>query len=240
MIFVNISVIYGSTKKACTYNCVQLLLNSLKLTTPIIVKEFFLEKEISNKSDRFFSCFINGDFIYLSSNSLDYLTNSLDNSDLIILASPVIQCDITAELNSLLNHLFYKSIEYNTKSFVNTKIGLVMSTTAGAGLPTTINNLKKNLFFWGINNVFRFSKTIYEMNWEDVNLKTKLKINKTIFKLSNKILNKYSNSSSMNMSVSNKIIPYLFEQYFKNQNTNVIPLSFKRNRIYSPRARKIH
>jgi NADPH-dependent FMN reductase. len=240
MIFVNISVIYGSTKKACTYNCVQLLLNSLKLTTPITVKEFFLEKEISNKSDRFFSCFIDGDFIYLNSNSLDYLTSSLDNSDLIILASPVIQCDITTELNSLLNHLFYKSIEYNTKSFMHTKIGLVMSTTAGAGLPTTISNLKKNLFFWGIHNVFRFSKTIYEMNWEDVDLKTKIKINKTIFKLSNKILNKYANSASMNMTVSNKIIPYLFEPYFKNQNINVIPVNFKRNRIYPHRARKIH
>ncbi len=46
MIFVNVSVIYGSTKKSCTYNCVQLLLNCLKLTTPITVKEFFLEKEI--------------------------------------------------------------------------------------------------------------------------------------------------------------------------------------------------
>ena len=240
MIFVNISVIYGSTKKACTYNCVQLLLNSLKLTIPITVKEFFLEKEISNKSDRFFSCFIDGNFIYLNSNSLDYLTSSLDNSDLIILASPVIQCHITTELNSLLNHLYYKSIEYNRKSFMHTKIGLIMSTTASAGLPTTINNLKKNLFFGGIHNVFRFSKTIYEMNWEDVDLKTKIKINKTIFKLSNKILNEYANSASMNMTLSNKIIPYLFKPYFKNKNINVIPIDFKRNRIYPHRAKKIH
>lgn len=239
MIFVNISVIYGSAKKSCTYNCVQLLLNCLKLTTPITVKEFFLEKEITNKSDRFFSCFIDGNFIYLNSNFLDYLTSSLDNSDLIILATPVIQCDITAELNSLLNRLLYKSIEYNTKS-MNTKIGLVMSTTAGAGLPTTINNLKKNLFFWGIHNVFRFRKTIYEMNWEDVNLKTKLEINKAIFKLSNKILNKYTNSVSMNMIVSNKIIPYLLEPHIKTQNTNVIPLNFKKNRISPHKTRKIH
>jgi multimeric flavodoxin WrbA len=239
MIFVNISVIYGTTKKGCTYNCVQLLLNSIKLTTPTTVKEFFLEKEISNQSDSFFSCFINGDFIYLNSNPLDYITNSLDNSDLIILASPVIQCDITRELTSLLNHLFYKSIECNTKSFMNNKIGLVMSTAAGGGLPHTIHNLKKNLFFWGIRNIFRFSRTIYEMNWEDIDLKTKIKINQKIFMLSNKILNKYTKSRSKNMTVSVKIIPPIFEENLIDQHTNVIPINLKRNGTYTHVARKI-
>ncbi|WP_160689487.1 NAD(P)H-dependent oxidoreductase [Clostridium sp. C2-6-12] len=236
----NVSVIYGTTKKACTYNCVQLLLNNLKLTTPITVKEFFLEKKISSNSDIFFSCYVNGDFIYLKSNSIDYLTASVDKSDLIILASPVIQCDITAELKSLLNYLFYKPDEYNRKTFMNAKIGLVMSTAAGAGLPHTVNNLKKNLFFLGINNIFRFGETIYEMNWEDIDLKTKLRINKRIFKLSNKILNKYATFHSANGTVLNKIIPYVFKPNFKNRHTNVIPINLKKNREYAHITRKIH
>lgn len=240
MILLNISVIYGTTKKACTYNCVQILLNSLKITIPITVKEFFLEKELLNQSDRFFSCYINGEFININSNPIDYLTNSLDSSDLIILASPVIQCDTTIEFNSLLNHLSYKSIEYNTKSFMNTKIGLVLSTTAGAGLFHTTNNLKKNLIFWGISDVFRFSRTIYETNWEDVDFNTKLKINKRIFKLSNKILNKYTKSYSMNTTVSSKVIPYLFESNCKDKHSNVISINFKRNRASTHRIRKIH
>lgn len=237
MILVNISVIYGTTKKACTYNCVQLLLNSLKLTAPITVKEFFLEKELSDQYNKIFSCFIDNKYIHINSTPMDYLTNSLNSSDLIILASPIIQCDTTTELNSLLNQLFYKSIEYNTKSYMNTRIGLVMSTTAGAGLSYTSNNLKKNLILWGIRTIFKFSMTIYETNWEYVDIKTKLKINKRIFKLSNKILGKYS---SMNAAFSNKIIPYVFDTNQNNQQDNVIPINFKRNRTYTLKVRKIH
>ena len=235
----NISVIYGTTRKTCTYNCVQMLLNNLKLTIPINVKEFFLEKEVPNYFDEFFLCYINGEIIYPNSNPIDYLTNSLDNSDLIILASPVIQCDTTTELNSLLNLLFFKSIEYNTQSFMNTKIGLVMSTTSGAGLSHTTNNLKKNLFFWGIHNVFRFSKTLYEIDWEDVSLRTKIKINKRIFKLSNKILDIYLNSSTKN-TVSNKTIDYKFEPTLKNKYNNILNVNFRKKHIYAHNTRKIH
>lgn len=237
----NISVIYGATRRSCTYNCVQMLLNSLKLNIAITVKEFFLEREIPNYSDDFFSCYLNGEIIYQNSPPIDYLMNSLDSSDLIILASPVIQCNATSELNSLLNHMFYKSIEYNTRSFMNTKIGLVISTTSGAGLFHTTNNLKKNLIFWGMHNVFRFGRTLYEMNWEDVNLKTKIKITKKIFKLSNKILSIYINSSSMKDDISNKMIPaYKIEPIFKNQYNNIININFRKKHTYVHSTRKIY
>ena len=134
MIFVNISVIYGTTRKACTYNCVQLFLNNLKINNNINVKEFFLIEDASIYAEDFFICYINKEIIHPNSSPIDYLMNSLDNSDLIILASPAIKCDITMELNSLLNHLFFESIKRNTKSFMKSKIGLVISTTSGAGL----------------------------------------------------------------------------------------------------------
>ena len=65
-----------------------------------------------------------------------------------------------------------------TNSFMNNKIGLVMSTASGAGLFYTTKSLKRNLNFWGINNTFKFSKTLYEMDWEDVTLKTKIQIDR--------------------------------------------------------------
>lgn len=230
MIFVNISVIYGTTRKNCTYNCVQLLLNNLKITIPIHVKEFFIKEDSSNYNKDFFICYLNKEIIHPNSNPIDYLTNSLDNSDLIILATPAIKCDITMELNSLLNHLFFKSIEHNTKSFMKSKIGLAVSTTSGAGLSHTTSHLKKNLFFWGMHNVFIFSKTLYEPNWEDVHIKTKMKINKKIFKLSNKIMAIYLNSS-IKTSISNKIISHKFEPIFKNK--NVINVEFRKKHTYT-------
>ena len=148
---------------------------------------------------------------------------------------------MTTELKSLLEQLIYKSIEYNTKSFMNNKIGLVMSTTAGAGLSYITNNLKKNLIFWGIHNVFRFSKTLYEMNWEDVNLKTKLKINKKIFSLSNKILKIYIKSSDMKQhTLYNKMPYYKDEPLSKNKPNNIVNVNFHRKHTYDHDIRNIH
>ena len=177
----NVTIIYGTTRKASTYNCVQLLLNNLRLTMTINVIEFFLPKDLPYFCRGCFSCPINGEDTCPHFNDIDYITNSLDESDLIILACPVFTCDISTDMKSLLDHLFYKYIQNKTSSFMSNKIGLVMSTTAGAGLFHTTNTLKRNLIFWGINNVFRFSKTLYEINWEDVTLKTKIQINKRIF-----------------------------------------------------------
>lgn len=236
----NISIIYGTTRKACTYNCVQMLLNNLRLTIPINVNEFFSENDFPNYSDESFSHSLNNEVIAPNSNPIDYLTNSLTNSDLIIIACPVIGCDITKELKSLLEQLFYKSIEHDTKSFMNNKIGLVISTTAGPGLFYITNKLKKNLIFWGIHNVFRFSKTLYEMNWEDVNLKTKLKINKKIFRLSNKILKIYIKSSHVKHTLSNKTPSYKDEPPLNNKHNNIINVNFHRKHTYNHDIRNIH
>lgn len=240
MILVNISIIYGTSRKACTYNCVQMLLNNLRLTIPINVNEFFLENDFPNHSYDFFSCSINNEVTSPNLTPIDYLINSLDNSDLIILACPVIGCDITKELKSLLDQLLYKSIKYDTKSFMTNKIGLVISTTAGSGLFYITNKLKKNLIFWGIHNVFRFTETLYEMNWEDVNLKTKLKINKKIFRLSNKILKLYIKSSHVKHTLSNKTPSYKYEPLLNNKHNNIINVNFHKKHTYDHDIRNIH
>lgn len=240
MILVNISIIYGTSRKACTYNCVQMLLNNLRLTIPINVNEFFLENDLPNYSYDFFSCSINNEVISPNLTPIDYLTTSLDNSDLIILACPVIGCDITNELKSLLDQLLYKSIKCDTKSFMNNKIGLVISTTSGAGLSYITNKLKKNLIFWGIHNVFRFTETLYEMNWDDVNFKTKLKINKKIFRLSNKILKIYIKSSHVKHTLSNKTPTYKHETLLNNKHNNIINVNFHKKHTYDHDIRNIH
>lgn len=233
----NISIIYGTTKKTCTYNCVQMLLKSIKLTIPITVKEFFLEKDSPDYNCDFFSCYVNNEIIYPKGSHIDYLTNSIDSSDLIILASPVIECSTTIELNTLLNYL-----NYNSKSFLNTKLGLVISTTAGAGLSYTTNSLKKNLIFLGIQNVFSFSSTLYEMNWEEVSLKTKIKITKKIFKVSNKILNLYINSNMVKDTISDAVPvhSYKFKLFSKDKSNNIINVNFKAKHTYPNYIRKIH
>jgi len=218
----NITIIYGTVRKASTYNCVQLLLNNIKLNIDIKVTEFFLPRDLPYFCRECHSCLINLENTCPHFNDSNYIITSLDESDLIILACPVFKCDISSNMKLLLDNLSYKSIKNKSNSFMSKKIGLVMSTAAGAGLFYTTETLKKNLAFWGINNIFKFSSTIYEMNWKDVNLTTKKKIQKKLFNLSCKILNLYTNSSPIKAPIINKITFLQKRTTFKEYHCEVI------------------
>ena len=222
----NVSIIYGTINKTSTYNCVQLLLGELKLNIDMQVTEFFLQKNLPYFSTGYFSCIENNVQACPHLNDFNYIANSLYKSDLIILACPVSECDISPEMKAVLDDLSYCYTQNKVHSLMHNKIGLVMSTTAGAGLFNTIRTLKRNLNFWGVNNTFKFSRTLYEMNWEDIDLKTRMKITKQIFKLSYKILSLYSNSHSTESPIFNAPVPLEIKPKIKNNNyNNVIDLN---------------
>lgn len=222
----NVTIIYGTTKKANTYNCVQLLLNSLRLNTNIKITEFFLPKNLPSFNRKCFSSFLNGEDRRYKFNYVDSIVKSLDNSDLIILASPVFTCDITIEMKSFLEYLSYQYMQKKINYSMNNKIGLVMCTATGAGLFHTTRTLKRNLNFWGINKIFKFSETLYEMNLKDVSLKTKKRIDGKILKLSNNILELYSNSYAAKTPIFSKITSPKMEPTFKNNHCNVIDFGY--------------
>jgi multimeric flavodoxin WrbA len=220
MILVNVIVIYGSSNETSTYNCVQLLLNNLRLNVNIKVTEFFL---LEND-------FYNGypSYSNISSKTCDdirYITDSLDNADLFVLASSVFKCDISIEMKMLLDKLSYRYMSDSTRSLMNNKIGLSISTAAGAGLSHTTKILKRNFNSFGIKNTLKFSKTLYEMNWEYVSLKTKMKINREIFKLSYKILDLYNHTYNIKPSAFRKISLSKKKDVLINDNSNVIELN---------------
>lgn len=225
MIFVNVSIIYGTMNKTSTYNCVQLLLGELRLNINIKVTEFFLQQNVPYFTSGYFSCVENSVQACPHLNDFDYIANSLYESDLIILACPVSECDINPEMKAVLDDLSYRYTQNKIHSLMHNKIGLVMSTTAGAGLFNTVRTLKRNLNFWGVNNTFKFSKTLYEMNWEDIDLKTRMKITKKIFKLSYKILSLYSDSHFIESPAFNKSAPLGLSPKIKDNSCNVIDLN---------------
>jgi len=215
---VNVTIIYGTMRKASTYNCVQLLLNDLRLNVNINVTEFFLQKNSSYSCHKYFSCLRTNSNSCNNFNPIYSILTSLYDSDLIILACPVLSCDISAEMTSFLDYLSYYSIQNKAISSMHNKIGLVISTTTGAGLFHTIRTLKRNLKLCGVDNTFKFAKTLYEINWEDVSIKTKEQIHKKIFKLSNKILDFYSNSHNLEAPSFQKMTSLKIDPIFKSNN----------------------
>lgn len=216
MIFVNVTIIYGTLSNASMYNCVQLLLNRIELNMNI--SEFFLPKDLPAFNRGCFSYIINGEERRPHFNYVDSIVKSLDCSDLIILASPVFECDISTEMKSFLDHLNYRYMQDKTNYLMNNKIGLVMSTATGAGLFNTTRTLKRNLKSWGISKIFKFSDNLYDINSQDVSLKT----NEKISKISNKILDLYSNLHTIKTPAFTKITSSNIECILKNNNCNVI------------------
>ena len=227
----NVTIIYGTMRKASTYNCVQLLLNDLRLNVNINVTEFFLQKNSSYSCHKYFSCLRTNSNSCNNFNPIYSILTSLYDSDLIILACPVLSCDISAEMTSFLDYLSYYSIQNKAISSMHNKIGLVISTTTGAGLFHTIRTLKRNLKLLGVGNTFKFAKALYEMNWDDINIKTKKQIDKKILKLSNKVLDSYGNSHNLETPSFHKPTSLKIGPIFTNN--NVIDFNYRKEHACS-------
>lgn len=178
-----VSIIYGTTTKDNTYNCVKLLLKKIKLNTDISVTEFFISDDLSYLYSGSVSCFINTQYKSHHRNNIYDIVNVLDQSDLIILASPVCSCDVSVQMKSFLNNLLCNLQNYKFNSKMADKVGIVISTTPGAGLNNTLRTLQKSLKSLGIKKILRFSKTLYELDWLDINFRNKRKLSNKTSKL---------------------------------------------------------
>lgn len=226
----NITIIYESIDKTNTYNCVQLLLNKLKLNINIQTTEFFLTQDSiyyeysSNYTHYMQKCYC--------INDISSIAKSIIQSDLIIFASQISACDISADMKTVLNSL---SLYITNKSTyqMNNKIGIAISSTAGAGLFNSIRTLKRNLNFLGISNTFKFSKTLYELNWEYINSKTKKQLSKKILELSYKILNTYSSLHPVTFPLLIDSSSSVAKPVLKNKTYNIINFnSLKKHKNY--------
>jgi multimeric flavodoxin WrbA len=182
--FMNVTIIYGTVIESSTYNCVQLLLNTLRKKVTTNTTEIFIQNKLPQSSEKFFSI-INSNWNFSSAYDI---SKSLYKADLIILASSVSTCDISNEMKYFLKNLSTCYMANKTDLSIKNKIGLVISTTSGAGLFYANKVLKRNLNLWGIKNILEFSETIYEIDWKHISEKTMKNISKKIYKLSNKIL----------------------------------------------------
>ena len=228
MSLVNVTIIYGTIKRGNTYNCVQLLLNNLKLNANVNVTDFFLSKDSPYFYHGCLSSLSTDKNIHFQVNYVHSIIKSLNDSDLIILASPVYACDISTEMKVLLDDLSHKFIQNKTNSLLCNKIGLVISTSAGAGLFHTTITLKRALHFLGVNNTFRFAETLYEINWENITLRKRMQINKEISKLSNKILALHISLNTGNSDFSNKITSSKTHPILVNNKCSILDLSYRK------------
>lgn len=174
-----ITVIYGTTPKSITYTYVKIILNQLNAKMNSQLTEFFLPKDLPHFCCGYFVT-LEDTFPYFE----EYITpimKALEESDLIILASPIYNCNSSVNMKSLLNILSYRWMPHReNRPSMSDKIGLVVSINNGVGLYDTTKVMINSLRFWGLKNIYKLSNSEASIGLNTVDLERRKRINKEI------------------------------------------------------------
>lgn len=174
-----ITIIYGTTPKSITYTYVKIILNQLNAKINSQLTEFFLPKDLPY--------FCNGYLLTLEDTFPyfeEYITpimKALEESDFIILASPIYTCDESINMKLLLNILSYRWMPHReNRPSMSDKIGLVVSINNGVGLYDTTKVMTTSLRLWGLKHICKISNSEASIGLRTVDLESRKRINKEI------------------------------------------------------------
>ncbi len=173
-----VAVVYGNARHGSTWNTVQLYLQELNQYGTNEITEFYLPKDMPHFCVGCFTCFLKGENSCPHAESVQPIAKALQESDIIVLASPVYGLDVTGSMKALIDHLCYMWISHRPAPEMFQKVGVVFATTAGAGTSHTAKTMRNSLQFWGIKRVYTVKKAVSALKWEEVSEKNKTKLRK--------------------------------------------------------------
>ncbi|WP_367565758.1 flavodoxin family protein [Lacrimispora sp.] len=199
-----ITVIYATQRKlkSSTYNIAQRFIR--QLSDGDIVTEFFLPKDMPNFCIGCWNCFTDfkkcPDYPYL-----EPIVESILGADMLIFTAPVYVYHVPGQLKAFLDHFGYQWMAHQPRKEMFGKQALLISTAAGAGTKSTLKDLKDSMTFWGIARIYTFGRNVYASDWDTVDDKKKLKLQREIDKLSVKIK---AGSENIKPSLKIKVLFY--------------------------------
>ena len=181
-----ITIIHGQSHKGSTFHIAHLLAEKLdgELT------EIFLPKDFDEFCCGCTNCFINGEDKCPHFKKLSPITETIDNADVIILASPVYVFHTTGAMKSFLDHYGYRWMSHRPKDSMFRKQGVCISTAAGAGVKSANKDMADSLLFWGVGKIYRFGTGVAATSWERVSDKKRRHIEKKVSSIAKKILSR--------------------------------------------------
>ena len=173
-------IIYGSTRKGSTYNCVQLLLNKLRAFSGAETAEFWLPRDMPEHCRGCFNCLLQGEENCPHFSSISPLIGAMLEADGIILASPVYGLDVSGAMKTLIDHTCYLWMSHRPREEMFTKVGFVLSTAAGTGTRRSNKTMKNTLSYLGVKRIYSFGSSVAASSWTDVKPEKKVKIERQL------------------------------------------------------------
>ncbi|MCI1945628.1 flavodoxin family protein [Clostridium luticellarii] len=220
-----IVVVHGTEHRGSTYNICQLFLQKLQ-SEASETTEFFLPKDMPDFCRGCSSCFTIGEEACPHYDRVNPISRAVEKADLIIFTSPVYVFHASGQMKTLLDHFGFRWMVHRPNKTMFSKMALVISTAAGGGMKSTIKDIVDSLTFWGTGKIFTYGKAVAAVNWQGVNEKKKIKINRDVTKLSAKILHRYGR---VKPSLKVKILFYAMRFIHKRFSFNAVDKGYWQN-----------
>ena len=180
----NITVIYGQQHTGNTWRLTKLFLDQFE---GALITEFFLPQSGPHYCTGCMRCFNKGETYCPHAEKVQPIVEAIDQSDLIVFASPCYVMNMTGQMKSLMDHLAYHFMSHRPEPSMFRKQGLVLSTAAGSGAGKTTKAIADNLFFWGVAKIYRYGVAIQALDFEQISAKRKHKIERRVNRIVRKI-----------------------------------------------------
>lgn len=178
-----IVVIHGQNHKGSTYHIARILAEKLGDD----ITEFFLPKDFGEFCIGCTNCFGKSETLCPHYEKLKPLTEAMDASDVIILASPVYVYHATGAMKAFLDHYGHRWMVHCPEESMFRKQGVCVSTAAGAGMKSTNKDMLDSLFYWGVAKRYKYGMAVAAVDWDGVSDKKKKSIEKDTTKIAKKI-----------------------------------------------------
>ena len=185
-----VTIVHGQNHKGSTYHIARMLAEKICAESDFSenIKEFFLPKDFGSFCLGCCSCFKKSESLCPHHAALEPITKSLDEADVIILASPVYVYHATGAMKAFLDHYGYRWMVHSPEGSMFKKQAVCVATAAGAGMKSTIKDMADSLFFWGIARQYKLAYAVKATDWNSVSEKTKVKIEKQSSGIAKKII----------------------------------------------------
>lgn len=154
------------------------------------ITEFFLPRDFGSFCTGCTQCFTKDEKLCPHYESINPITQVMDQADVLIFASPVYVYHATASMKAFLDHYGYRWMVHRPEEKMFTKQAVCIATAAGSGMKSTIKDMADSLFYWGVPKIYKLGFAVYATSYESITDKRKAKIDRKTSKLAKQIKSK--------------------------------------------------
>ena len=213
-------LLQSGSRRGSTRRCVEDYIDALGAYEKVELKEFIFPRDLPSFCRGCFSCFLNGEDTCPDSKYTLPIISSMEEADIVIIASPVYGLDVSGQIKALIDHLCFMWLSHRPNPKLFDKVGVVFTTAAGMGLKNTSRTMKNSFFFWGFKRIFTFKKAVAASKWEEVSERNKKIISKRIGKIAEKSAAAVSGINTLSHSLTFRLMWRMMRGMMKKNDWN--------------------